>query len=180
MHNLAELLWASGLFEGEGCITYSGKGRATPRLILTTTDLDVLERFKDAIGFGRISKGRLPQGACKAQYTWDLTSFEKVQAVLAFLWYGLGERRKARARDILLEFRAKRPPTRKGESVFPNRTHCKHGHLWIPDNLRITTTHTGRIYRQCKLCQTHNSKRAYLKRKHDGSNVRFKVGRLGN
>lgn len=54
----AEIAWAAGLFEGEGCVSVQRPKHAPNvvqvRLQVTSTDRDVLEKFADAIGCGRL------------------------------------------------------------------------------------------------------------------------------
>lgn len=101
-----ELSWAAGLFEGEGCITHAGhKGRVQPRLVLCTSDGDVLDRFYRAIGCrGTVRERRewaAKQAHHKIAHEWYVSRFEDVQHILCLLWTGLGARRRERARDIL-------------------------------------------------------------------------------
>lgn len=101
-----ELAWAAGLFEGEGWIS-DNSGYAM--LGLETTDMDTLERFHAAVGgLGRISGHRV-RGGNRPVASWKLCSFEGSQAVLAMLWYGLGDRRKSQARGV---FAARYQPKR--------------------------------------------------------------------
>src|SRR5712691_1669149 len=51
MNREVEIAWAAGLFEGEGCFTQN-RGRPVARL--TTTDVDIVVRFAEAIGWGMI------------------------------------------------------------------------------------------------------------------------------
>ena len=46
-----EIAWAAGLFEGEGCVTEVG---GTFTLALTNTDEDVVRRFDEVVGYGRL------------------------------------------------------------------------------------------------------------------------------
>jgi len=107
-------MWAAGLFEGEGCITHNGKASdrvLCPKLILCSADRDVVKRFHSAvgdIGYFRPRGGRL-QEHHRYQWEWRVMGFEKVQSVVAMLWMGLGERRKARAKEILSIHLAKTP-----------------------------------------------------------------------
>jgi len=103
----AELVWASGLFEGEGCITFS---KARPRQVhlkIGMTDEDTVRRFHAAVGgLGRVN-GPYWRGNERhsPQWHWQLSAgFEKTQAVIAMLWGGLGERRRARAKEALGNF----------------------------------------------------------------------------
>ena len=46
--------WAAGLFEGEGSLTRDKRRPATYMLRVEMTDLDVLERFQEVVGYGSI------------------------------------------------------------------------------------------------------------------------------
>jgi hypothetical protein len=52
----AELAWAAGFFDGEGC-TYLKKGRKSysPALGITQNDPEVLHRFQKAVGAGAVN-----------------------------------------------------------------------------------------------------------------------------
>jgi hypothetical protein len=107
--NLAQLSWAAGLFEGEGCFVLGkGNGRyphtRNVRAVLASTDIDVLLRFQAVVGFGKISSRKTIYGA-KPVRVWNAGSFEHFQATVAFFWPWLGERRRERARECLLAMR---------------------------------------------------------------------------
>lgn len=99
-----ELAWASGLFEGEGCFTHNGvKTRRGPGSLATSigsTDRDVLERFAQAVGFGKVG-GPYTTAGYKPVYQWTAYGFEKMQAILAMLWPWLCSRRRERAIELL-------------------------------------------------------------------------------
>lgn len=100
----AELAWAAGLFEGEGCITHGGHNHAylLPKLVLCSADEDVVRRFYMAIGeYGRIRIREPKEPQHKRQFEWIANGFELVQAIIALLWFGLNRRRRDRAREIL-------------------------------------------------------------------------------
>jgi hypothetical protein len=114
-----ELAWAAGLFEGEGCITHNGHrgAKLLPKLILCSVDEDVLRRFAVATGVGYVRPRRAKLAIHhKTQWEWRVLGFEKSQAVIALLWFGLGERRRARAREILTWGNAPGAP----EHIFVN------------------------------------------------------------
>lgn len=100
-----EVIWAAGLFEGEGWISIQGK---SPSMGIQMTDRDVLDKFQRAIGAGNIyyRKPRIyayeKVHTRKPQWAWRLNGFQRVQAVLAYLWPWLGMRRRTRAREVLL------------------------------------------------------------------------------
>ncbi len=96
----ADMMWAIGLFEGEGCISL--KKRAKPfwkphvQLELTSTDLDVLNRFTSIVGFGAIQP-RAKVAGCKQAWVWRGCKAHE-NAELLTLWVPqLGERRRGKA-----------------------------------------------------------------------------------
>lgn len=96
-----ELAWAAGLFEGEGCIG-STKSDNYPRLTLSTTDEDTIRRFHAAVGgFGNVGAPFWAPLSTKPVWRWTACKFEHVQAIVVFLWYGLGDRRRAKAIEVL-------------------------------------------------------------------------------
>ncbi len=98
--NVDNLAWGAGLFEGEGTITgRRDKHRKfltfRPHLALVMNDEDIVRRFHTLVNLGNVGK----QGK---MFRWQTNKFEYVQAVIAMLWPWLGERRKARAIEILI------------------------------------------------------------------------------
>ena len=157
-----EVAWAAGLFEGEGCLT-SSKGR---RIVATmvTTDRDVLDRFFAVVGLGVIEKNpRLPRQsslAKKPQWVWKATSHQSVQALVAAFWDFLGERRKARAADVL-RAAAQTPRASRYRTPEYNGGKFPCGHPVTAENTYTNPT-SGR--RWCHPC-LKASQRAYHQRK---------------
>lgn len=154
------LAWAAGFFEGEGCFTRSSnRGQ---RASLVNTDMEMLTRFQDVVGFGKIYPVRGPSliPGRKTQYVWATGRFEHLQALTSMLWRWLSPRRKARAMEIL----------RVGMSQ-PNvgtfakyRPECGRGH----NDWRISTRKlNGRnqIRRVCVTCERDRHKETYAERK---------------
>lgn len=105
-----ELAWAGGFFEGEGCITqYNGwsnnRRYMYPKLEVSSTDLDALERFRKCLGgLGTITRpesDKRKPDHYKPKFRWFLSSWPIVQAVVALLYPFLCTRRQARAREVL-------------------------------------------------------------------------------
>lgn len=96
------LAWASGLFEGEGCISgYVTKdGGRGIQLSLRMTDEDTVARFREVFGFGRIYQTPA-HGSRQKTYNWHVGTFQRTQAVIAMLWPWLCQRRRARAKQVL-------------------------------------------------------------------------------
>ena len=109
----SEIAWAAGLFEGEGCFYF---GHRNLQATLAMTDADVVDRFERIVGFGHrsVREGdhkndkRGYKNEWKPIYRWSARSFEHVQALIAMLWPYLGDRRKARAKELLLDKRIDR------------------------------------------------------------------------
>lgn len=87
-----ELIWASGLFEGEGCI-HLQKGRYI-HLNLVSKDRDVVERFVVAIGEGEARPKQVTpkRGEPYTAWQWNLTG-GRAERVLLLLLPHLGKRR---------------------------------------------------------------------------------------
>jgi hypothetical protein len=96
--------WATGVFEGEGCITACGDtGKSkTPSLHIDMTDEDVLRRVM--IIFGGNVTGPTYRADFKPMYHWRLSGIKPVQAVLRRMWPYLCERRRARAAEMIAEY----------------------------------------------------------------------------
>lgn len=138
-----ETAWAAGLFEGEGCFTLTKVKQWTyARAYLAMTDEDSVRRFHRAVGVGRVRFE--PREGYKDRWVWDLHTSADVPRVIALLWPGLGERRRARAKEILEA--AHQSPKRAP------KTHCVHGHEYTPENTRIRNRQNGRQERACLTC----------------------------
>lgn len=89
----AEIAWAAGLFEGEGCI-YAGV-RGAPRLALSMKDRDVVEHFMAVVGAGTLYPDQ------HGMTRWQAGRLAQVHGILVALLPYLGERRSAKAEAAL-------------------------------------------------------------------------------
>lgn len=105
-----EIAWAAGVFEGEGCfILVKRKGREIQRgarITLGSTDLDVLQKFADIMGVGKISPPRQNYSEItgrphKLIWYWNVSSAPDVIVVINLLRPWLGKRRRERAEELL-------------------------------------------------------------------------------
>lgn len=81
---------------------------------MAMTDHDIVFRFADIMGFGRLTH-RLPAMThYKSVLNWRAARFEHFQATIALLWPWLGVRRRARAKELLLLMRDQHAGQRKG------------------------------------------------------------------
>lgn len=57
-----------------------------------------------------------------------------------------------------------RPPERGGWNKGVKKTHCNHGHEFMPENTRIVSR-SDRTYQACKICEQRRTKTYLLKKK---------------
>lgn len=101
-----QIMWAAGLFEGEGWISLSRtKGHCYPKLGVQMADEGIVRRFHQTIGMGRVygpyQKGPTQKGTIpKPQYQWLASGREARQIIHRLLPY-LGSRRRARAMEVM-------------------------------------------------------------------------------
>lgn len=112
MKTPSELIaWAAGIFEGEGSVgIQSIKAKYGPytRAVVSNTDLEVLEKFKYAVGFGVID-GPYAKPKCKPIYLWRVSTWQGVERLYDMLETWLCERRRGQFQTTL----SHKPPYRK-------------------------------------------------------------------
>lgn len=106
-----ERAWLAGIFEGEGCFTGKfGNGRHKGRSVraqVKMSDRDTIEKFQRLIGIGNVKGPYLDgKGISKPMWAWTANSFEVFQQTICYLWPWLGERRKAKATELLKKYSA--------------------------------------------------------------------------
>jgi hypothetical protein len=94
-----EIAWAAGLFEGEGTITQNS---GVVNLRVTSTDGDVLDRFAEVVGAGKVYGSYVytrPDG-CKRKpfYVW-VCQGSAIEDVVRMLVIWLSPRRLKQAQD---------------------------------------------------------------------------------
>jgi len=106
MASASDIAWAAGLFEGEGSIScYPIKCRINSirtDISLASTDKDVIDKFCSIIGVGDVKGPRLIENR-KPIYYWEVQNFRDCMYVLGQIYDLLGERRKAKADEMLDE-----------------------------------------------------------------------------
>ena len=91
--------WIAGLFEGEGCI-YKDPRCNSWRLTINMTDQDVLEKFANAVGIGKVTTTTKKPGY-KDMYTWTLSRRADVRQILEQMLPWLGFRRGYAAQNCI-------------------------------------------------------------------------------
>ena len=93
--------WAAGLFEGEGCIW---QGPYSAYLKLTMTDYDVMKKFADWAGYGKINVdnwNNVNRPNCKVAFQWRIGKRKEVIRILSAMLPHFGNRRAYKALNIL-------------------------------------------------------------------------------
>ena len=137
-----DVAWASGLFEGEGCISIVVKPerhKTRVQLKVCMTDQDTMERLAGVFPGGKMNTfpSHLKYGN-KPVWTWTLSKRNLILSVLADLLPFLGKRRTAKAIEAIAILHEKNQAER----------FCKRGH---EKALHTKVYNTG--YKECKLCR---------------------------
>ena len=96
---MSEIAWAGGFFEGEGCW---GLNRGVPVARITQVDREPLERFRQAVGMGKVYGPYGPYRGQKSQiFSYDVSGEARIEKLLSVLRPWLCSRRIQRAEDTL-------------------------------------------------------------------------------
>src|SRR5258708_6858023 len=152
--NADGIAWAAGVFEGEGSIIVRPAGGKRPglqrRLQVPMTDADVLHRFRDVVGAGRIYGPIQREDNYKPVYVWVCSRWADIERILRAFRPYLLERRGAKA-DVMLE---SAPRDKK-------KTHCKRGHPIRGEGADVRITDGYPVCRRCAMAR-YFDKRALL------------------
>ncbi len=115
--------WLAGLFEGEGCISFTGVNSVC--LTVNSTDQDIIDRIKNVTECGFVYGPITPTYKnAKPQFSWKVSKAADVRAVLEAILPYLGNRRTLRANDALERLKS-----------IPKEGYCRKGHAMSGDNL---------------------------------------------
>lgn len=109
------LAWAAGFADGEGCFSRNSAVLKQPKFIVGQKDPELLFKLHGILGVGKVygpyrrHDARLPDGRItwREMSEYSVATFEGVQAVLAMLWPWLGETKRRRAIEVLMDYRNK-------------------------------------------------------------------------
>lgn len=151
-----EIAWAAGLFEGEGCISFAPRnGRIRAVFQMAMTDQDVVERFAQIVGVGKV-RGPIPKGeGNQPQWCYRAGMRAEIFYLAELLGPFLGVRRSAKLRECLAAFEEQGPPRWGGHNR--DKTHCPKGHPYAGNNLLQRVCDEGR--RRCRECERRRSHR---------------------
>jgi hypothetical protein len=98
-----ELAWAAGLYDGEGCTSWVRADHRQPSMsVAMTTEADV-RRFHAAVGgLGTVVSRTPPSlGEFRPQWRWRAGGRWACQAVVALLWFKLGQEKRDQYRKVV-------------------------------------------------------------------------------
>jgi hypothetical protein len=130
-----ELAWAAGFFDGEGNIRAKPNNQHAriyyhPVIFIPQIDPQVLERFRHAVGRGKVSgpydRTRYAPNR-QPQWYYEVYSFDQVQAVMAMLWKWLSPVKREQARVVFMK--RKEQPKLNPEPKFCSIEDCGKPHL---------------------------------------------------
>lgn len=98
-----ETAWAGGFFEGEGYIGLNKRYNGL-RMSLSSTDLDSLERFQEAVDQGSITGPYEKKGSTKPIWCWSASKRDAVIDVAAKLWPWLCSRRQEKVLEVIEQY----------------------------------------------------------------------------
>lgn len=166
------LAWAGGLYDGEGSASLSPhrthQGHFSPEVAVTqlgASSPQVLEKFREIVGCGRIYGPYAQEGATLPVFRWKVAAHHDVEHSLYVLapWTGRVKREQARrvARVLVEQGRLVR-----GNLAWGNRkTHCIRGHEYATARIRPYVARRGGTQRrdseQCLACVREDARERY-------------------
>ena len=96
-----DIVWAAGLFEGEGSIPSDASNKNQRRLSLRMTDKDVMERFVSVVGYGNLNGPKWTKGSTKPLWQWSIEKRPEVLRILKMFLPHLGKRRAEKAIEAI-------------------------------------------------------------------------------
>lgn len=151
-----EAAWAAGLFEGEG--TWYVRGSSVSAA-LAMTDHDVVRRFYEVVGVGRLKDKPVP-ARYKPQLEWLVTDRAGIAHVLEMFRPWLGVRRLARGEEVL------RLQAERTQALADARDRaCKNGHPRTSENTYVYWhKQKQRMARACNVCRIESTRRSRRRR----------------
>jgi len=97
-----DIVWAAGLFEGEGCISFDHRRTNSRTIQMKMTDLDVMERYVDVVGYGKL-RGPYKEKRPGTKPFWQHSVYKgsEVLRILKMFLPHLGKRRSEKAIEAI-------------------------------------------------------------------------------
>ncbi len=133
---MTELAWAAGFFDGEGSV-YLDKHRSHAGYFVVSARVtqgnqagvpEVLVRFREALGLGRIRGPLKHKTARKVIYRWELGGRAAIGSVVEALSPWLGDVKLRQAREAFAVTDAQANLPRGNPAWGSHKSHCVRGH----------------------------------------------------
>lgn len=98
--NITEIAWATGLFDGEGCVTTLYPKRSQVRLEIQMVHKPTLERFARAVG-GNVHKSYEHRRKNRIQWRWRVCDNDALSIARKLLPYSCEKKRTNRSNDYV-------------------------------------------------------------------------------
>jgi hypothetical protein len=100
-----DVRWLAGIFEGEGCLSFSRPRRSQPtgywQAGVSMTDEDVVRKFHQIIGIGHLYDEQPQRAGNKLAWKWYIGRQEDVLNFCALMQPYMGERRAAKMAECI-------------------------------------------------------------------------------
>lgn len=111
-----EIAWLAGLLEGEGSFLFAPPSSPNcPRLVISMTDLDVIEKVARCFGVQYIKNDRRNPEKWKTSYLVQLSGHSAMN-MMRLVYPHMGERRKKRIEEILEKYQNIKPRNKLTEA----------------------------------------------------------------
>jgi hypothetical protein len=185
--------WAAGLYDGEGSTyltnhrTHAGYRNAEARVTQSAPGAtpEVLSRFQEIVGCGRIYGPYVQDVAHQLVFRWNASAFGDIDAMLTLIWPWLGAVKRAQATAVRDVMRAQ-PQLPRGRPEWGNRkTHCIRGHEYATSRIRPYVPRgkgeAPRDSHQCLVCAREQAKtRRQQKRRSAADDDRRSISEAGS
>ena len=160
MSHETDIAWAAGIWDGEGCWSVTSragdghhKGSMHAQSRLGMTDRDVVERFAAIVGFGtvrlRANQKEAKYGPRKPVWEWYTQRRDMTRQLIEMFWPYLGERRRAKAQEVL----------DLGEATpAAERLTCPRGHPYDLYESVGAKSRGSHMARRCSVCRNKGSR----------------------
>lgn len=165
------LAWAAGLFDGDGSTCFERHGshagyvRADMSITQSSRDgrPEVLVRFHEILGLGRINGPYGGSPAWEPVYRWKAHRLVDVETVARSLWPWLGTVKRVQAAIVIGKV-ASQPPLPRGNPAWGRyKAHCVHGHEYVTARIRPFVGRKGgvekRASKYCLACLREHARR---------------------
>jgi hypothetical protein len=131
MISLVNIAWSAGFIEGEGTFTFYEKGNF-PYITVGQKDIDLLQKLKNTYKGNIYHRERSGINQTPIEI-WQIGTNNAI-AIMMTIFPFMSKKRKNEIIQVINKWKGTRIVAQN--SKF--RTHCKNGHPWVPENIRVS------------------------------------------